>query len=519
MLWGRVLSSQFPVPSKRRRLEIFLRTENRELRTFLMNSPSSAARYNQPIQHMRAREFRRKLRGNFRRKSSGLRMGWLTSFLLATFFLPSSLLASGFGDAARQLAQKISASSGPGAFALEITNRSSLDEKSVREVSSALQAGLDVEGVHITKAEQATGTVEIVLSESLRDYVWTAEITIGSDEKKVVMVSLPRPPAEPPFAPAFPIVLKTTFLLSQERPMLDFALVDMPGGSRLIVLEADAVSVYRHQGAIPGSSNSAGNSTGRWQLEASLPIAHSRPFPRDLRGRLLLRRDHLFDVYLPGTFCRTNSSPAAPLTIACNDSDDPWPLAPVASLGSLGSDDNGVRAFFASKRNFFTGALSPAIGKISNVPSFYSAAALPRSNYTLWAFAAVDGSLHLVDGVTDQAIRGVKWGSDVAAVHSSCGGGTQLLASEVESPRRGEKEHDDLRTDLRTGLRTGLRTDDLRAYEIPDRDPVAVSAAVEFVGQIAALWPESAGNGAAAIVRRTDTGWYEAYSISVFCGN
>lgn len=288
--------------------------------------------------------------------------------------------------------------------------------------------------------------------------------------------------------------------------MLDFALVDMPGGSRLIVLEADAVAVYRHQGAIPSAAspgavsptgpNSAGNSTGGWELEASLPISHSRPFPRDLRGRLLLRRDHLLDVYLPGTFCRTNSSVGAPLTIACNDSDDPWPLA------SLGSDESGVRAFFASKRNFFTGALSPAIGKISNVPSFYSAAALPRSNYTLWAFTAPDGSLHLVDGVTDQAIRGVRWGSDVAAVHSSCGAGTQLLASEVESPRLGEKEHDNL-----------------RAYEVPDRDPVAVSTMVEFVGQISALWPESGGNGAAAIVRRTDTGWYEAYRISVSCGN
>jgi len=32
--------------------------------------------------------------------------------------------------------------------------------------------------------------------------------------------------------------------------------------------------------------------------------------------------------------------------------------------------------------------------KISNVPAFYSAAALPHSTYTLWVFAAVDGSLH-----------------------------------------------------------------------------------------------------------------------------
>jgi len=414
------------------------------------------------------------------RTSSGLRLGWLTSLLLATVFLPSSFLcASTLGDAARQLAHKIAAATGPGAFALEVTNRSSLDDKSVREVRSALEAELRVEGVHTAKGEQAMGTVEVVLSESLREYVWTAEIVIGSDEKKVVLVSVSRSPTGTTFAAALPIILKTTLLFAQEQPMLDVALIEMPGGSRLSVLGDGTVAIYRQQGTNPA---------GRWELEASLPITHSRTFPRDLRGRLLLRRDHLFDVYLPGTFCR--SSAVAPLTLACNDTDDPWPLT---------SDDSGVRAFFASARNFFTGALSPGIGKISNVPSFYSAAALPRSSYTLWAFAAVDGSLHFVDGMTDQAIRGAqsRWGSDLAAVRSSCGTGTQLLVSESGDAER----------------------DGLRAFEIPDRDPVAASSAVEFDGRIVALWPESSGNGAAAIVRRKDTGWYEAHRVSISCGN
>jgi hypothetical protein len=443
-----------------------------------MNSPRSTTRYNHRIPHMRART------------SSGLRLGWLTSFLLATVLLPSPLCASSLGDTARQLAHKIAAAAGPGAFALEVTNRSSLDEKSVREVRSALEAELHVEGVHNAKAEQAMGTVEIVLSESLREYVWTAGIAIGSDEKKVAIVSMPRSPTGASFAPALPIVLKSTLLFAQEQPMLDAALVEMPGGSRLLVLADGAVEIYRRQGAsLAGNSNAT--SPGRWELEASLPIAHSRAYPRDLRGRLLLRRDHLFDVFLPGSFCR--SSAVAPLTLTCNDTDDPWPLTP---------EEGGPRAFFAASRNFFTGALSPGIGKVSNVPSFYSAAALPRSSYTLWTFAAVDGSLHLVDGITDQAIRGVQWGSDVTAVHTSCSTGTQLLASEGENFGHGDADRDGL-----------------RAFEIPDRDPVAASAAVEFDGRIVALWPESGGNGAVAIVKRKDTGLYEAYRISISCGN
>ncbi len=441
-----------------------------------MNKPLSTTRYNQRIPHMQARESTR--------TPSGLRLAWLTSFLLATVFLPSSLCASNLGDTARQLAHKIAAAAGPGAFALEVTNRSSLDDKSVREVRSALEAELQVEGVHATKAEQAMGAIEVVLSESLREYVWTAEIVIGSDEKKVAMVSLPRSLTRTPFAAALPIVLKATLLFAQEQPMLDVSLVEMPGGSRLIVLDDGKVAIYRHQGANPAAPNPA----RAWELETSSPIAHSRTFPRDIRGRLLLRRDHLFDAYLPGMLCRSNSSAVAPINLICNDTDDPWPLTP---------DEGSVRAFYAASRNFFTGALSPGIGKVSNVPSFYSAAPLPRSRYTLWVLAGVDGSLHLVDGMTDQEIRGAKWGSDLAAVHSTCGTGTQLLVSESGDTER----------------------DGLRAFEIPDRDPAAVSSAVEFDGRIVALWPESSANGATAIVRRKDTGWYEAYRVSISCGN
>ena len=405
--------------------------------------------------------------------SGGLRLFRLTSFLLATVFLPSSLFASNLGDAARQLAHKIASVTGPGAIALDITNRSSLDDKSVREVRFALEAQLRIEGVRTAKADQAMGSVQVTLSESVREYVWAAEITIGSDETKVALVSLARAQPGATSVSAMPVVLRKMFLFAQEQPILDAALVDMSGGSRLLLLDDSKVTVYRQQ-------------TGNWEQEAALAIVHSRTFPRDLRGRLLLRRDHLFDVYLPGTFCR--SSAAAPLTLACNDSDDPWPLT---------AEDNSVRAFFAPARNFFTGALSPGIGKVSAVPSFYSAAALPRSKYTLWLLAAVDGSVHLIDGITDQAIRGLHWGSDLAAVHSSCSTGTQVLVSEAGDPER----------------------DSLRAFEVPDRDAVVASSAIEFDGRIAALWPETSGNNAVAIVKREDTGWYEANRISISCGN
>ena len=91
--------------------------------------------------------------------SGGLRLGWLTSLLFATVFLPSSLFASNLSDAARQLAYKVASVTGPGAIALDITNRSSLDDKSVHEVRIALEAQLRIEGVRTAKADQAIASV------------------------------------------------------------------------------------------------------------------------------------------------------------------------------------------------------------------------------------------------------------------------------------------------------------------------------------------------------------------------
>src|SRR5215470_5962899 len=324
--------------------------------------------------HFKTPRYNHRIRKMQVHSSGGPRLDWLLPFFLLILF-SANLSASVFGDTARQLAHKIASVTGPGVIALEVSNRSSLDERSLHEARSALEAQLRLECVRTASAEQAMGTVQVTFSESLHEYVWSAEIAVGADEKRTALVSLPRPNSGTAAPAAMPVILRRTFLFAQERPILDAALIEMSGGARLIVLDDVSVAAYHQQ-------------SGRWEQEANLPVTHSRSFPRDLRGRLLLRRDHLVDAYLPGAVCRSGST--FPLTLACNDTDDPWPLT---------ADEGAVRAFFAPARNFFTGALSPGIGKLSNVPSFYSAAALPRTNYTLWIFTAVDGSVHLADGI------------------------------------------------------------------------------------------------------------------------
>lgn len=153
-----------------------------------------------------------------------------------------------------------------------------------------------------------------------------------------------------------------------------------------------------------------------------------------------------------------------------------------------------LAAFFAPTRNFFTGVVTPPVGKINAVPKFYSAAFVPRDRYTLWLFAATDGKVHMVDGMSDQASR-LEWGSDITTMKTSCGAGWQVLAASA-------------------GNEGG---DSFRAYEFPDRDPIAVSPPIELPGGLSALWTEARGDSAVAIVNNRETGSYEAYRLAVAC--
>jgi len=393
-----------------------------------------------------------------------------TFSLAILFVLTLDGFAADWSQPEQQLARKIAAVTGPGAAAFDLRNQSTLTKKDVDEITHGLRAQLEANGLRFAAPEQAAAAVTITLSENLQDYVWVAEIHQGTNEPVIAMVNIPRSDLARTLHEPSPLVIRKTPLWAQDERILDIAVFEeMTGMSHLAVLSTEQVTLYRFQ-------------DGRWQLDQAMPIAHPRPWPRDLRGRLILRADHLFDAYLPGVFCQ--SSKAGPLSLTCHGSDDPWPL---------GGEPN-ISVFFAPNRNFFTGVLAPGIGKQTSTAKFYSAAPIPRANYTLWIFVATDGSQHMLDGVTDQTAH-LNWGSDLAGISTSCGAGWQVLTT-----ARGEAP-----------------TDTIRAYEFPDRDPVLVSAAIDFPGIITALWPEAKGKSAIAVVHNTETGSYEAFRITVSC--
>ncbi len=388
--------------------------------------------------------------------------------LLALLLVLCSPVAAQWNDSAANLARDIAAITGPGTVALAVRNISSLTADNIPVIKRDLQTQLRATGIRVVNSN-AAADLKLTLSENAQGYVWVAEIRQGNDTK-VAIVSAPRLQSAAAQLSGPLVAIRRSQLWSQTAPMLDVAPLQAGAEPHMVVLDTENVTLYKLI-------------SGRWTLEQQFAVPHTRPWPREPRGRLVLARDHLFDVYLPGIVCSSTATP--PLSLNCRAGDDPWPITAAQT------------ALFWASRNFFTGVVTPPIGKVTSVPAFYSAAGLPRASYTLWAFARTDGSVHLMDGVNDVALRARDWGSDLAAVKSSCGAQTQLLV---------------------TATGDGETPDVVRAFEIADREPVEVAAQVEFVGPVTALWTAPGGQSAIAIIRNLNTGNYDAFELAITCG-
>ena len=123
----------------------------------------------------------------------------------------------------QQLARKIVAVTGPGAVALTVENRSSLNKRDNEIVQNGLRSALETAGLRYVNAEQAAATVAISLSENSAAYVWVAQIRQGAAEAAVVMVSAPRPAGLMAAHESVPLSLRKIELWTQADPILDVA--------------------------------------------------------------------------------------------------------------------------------------------------------------------------------------------------------------------------------------------------------------------------------------------------------
>ena len=353
--------------------------------------------------------------------------------------------------AARELARNVAAAVAHEPVAVSLKNLSTLGAAETAEIRRVFESELKVTGLPATE-------VRLTISENLTQFLLVAEIQRGA-ERQVLLESWLRTPAastaSPPDKPSR-VTLEKKLLWEQDLPILDVAQAD---GAMLVL---DPTSVLLLRGA----------------ERQSAPISPAHPWPRDIRGRLSVSQpgsNLAFTAWLPGTICQGSAQPQ--LTVVCQDSQDPWLLAP------------GAIAVFAPDRNLFQGHIDIEPGGAHELPPFYSAA--PAGDG--WIFAAADGRARVYTRSWELSGNIDQWGSDIAGIQTPCG--VRILATRPTSL---------------------TEPDAIQSYEIGGAANPA-GPALEFSGPITALW--SAGNSATAVSRDLQTGRYAAYSLAPTCGS
>ena len=386
---------------------------------------------------------------------------WTAAVFAVVLALSATAWTADWTQPATQLARQIGALTGPTAASISYRNQSTLTSDQFQSARRALESQLRSGNVRLVSSN-AAAEIRVTFSENAQGFVWVAEVQKGPDVS-VTMVSADRATAVvgPVRTPA--MELRKTLLWSQPAQILDVAVID----PMMFVLDSEAVTLYRRSGAV-------------WQPEQSMAIVRENAWPRDLRGRLWAAHtsEMLFRAYLPGKICTSNGS--SPLNMTCRAGDDPWPLSPNQS------------AFYAPARNFFTGVLAPPLGKQGSVTPFYSAAVLPRGK---WIFARSDGTVHVQDPQIDTPLRNARWGSDIAALNSGCGSGSQVLATGTDSST----------------------PDAVHVLDVSDRDATEIAPAIELPGPVTALWTTFEGKTAVAVVHNLKTDRYDAFELAIAC--
>jgi hypothetical protein len=390
---------------------------------------------------------------------------WLCAFVFWIVAAASVLAqdAPSLPAAATEFVQLIQSRAGsPSAVAVTFQNLSSLSPERQEVLQNAIFNAFRNTNVRVVKPEQAVAEVHITFSEDWQGYLLIASIQQGSTGQTVIK-KLPRP-QQAQTAHATTLTIRKIPVWQQESAILDF----YQDNQNLLVLEPGQLSLYA-------------SDSGQWRLRQTLGIPHQNPWPRDARGRLEVHGSEI-NAFLPGTRC---SGKISPPSLDCRASDDPWPVDP------------GLVAFFSPRRNFFSGLLAGQSAGASVSP-FFSGATWQSGDQRLWLFTGTDGRARLFQNDLATPVTTFSgWGSTLAAIHSTCGAGWQLLAS---AP-----------TDT-------VRADSVQAIEISAHEALPVSAPVDLSGAVEALW--TAGNYGQVVngvLYSQTSGRYEAFTLTVVC--
>lgn len=390
---------------------------------------------------------------------------WRCALLL--FIVPATLAAQQeaqpLPNAANEFVQQILSRIGAStSISVDFQNVSSLSSDSQQSLQNTILNAFHGANARLVKPEQAQAEIQIAFSEDWQGYVWLATVKQGTNSQVVIKKIARMQTASSSHTPT--LTIRKIPVWQQEAQILDF----YQDNQNLLILELDQLSIYA-------------NDSGQWRPRQTLGIPHQTPWPRDLRGKLEVHGSHV-DAFLPGTRCSGTISPPA---LDCRESDDPWPVDP------------GLVAFFSPRRNFFSGLLAGQSAGASVVP-FFSGATWQNGDQRMWLFTGTDGHARLFQNDLAAPVATYNgWGSTVAAVHSNCGPGWQLLSSSPADT---------------------VRPDSVQAIEITGHEALPVSAPVDLSGDVEALWTAGNYNQVVnGVMHSQANGKYEAFTLTVIC--
>ena len=367
---------------------------------------------------------------------------------------PSLTRADTLDDAARQLARKVTAAFPPGeAVVVKLRNISSLASGEVAAVRRALEAELKGRGLRLVAESEPHVEIRVTLSENLEGYLWVAELARG-EGSAVAMVAVPRSPAFAPSSVPPAVVIRKQFLWEQEEPILDLVLAERSGGA------------WGRMYVLEPSAVDVYKSQGqRWVRSQSLPLPKPRVALRDLWGRLTVEADKMVAA-LPGIHC--NIAARSTPRVECQEIKFQWPPA--------------------------AGEVVVEHGK--KTPPWHSQATLESEGRRVQVIAGMDGRARLYEDGPEPIATFTGWGSELASLRSGCGSGWQLLVTRASD---------------------WTEPDVVIAYEISERQAVALSSPLDLPGPVMVLRSAGDVESAIAVARNLRTGRYEAYSLSISC--
>jgi len=405
------------------------------------------------------------------------------SLLLAAFLIaiPASSRADSLEDAARALARKlISTNKKNLASSYAWENRSSVSTATSERMREAFEA--EFERLR-SRLDFAPGAELSILITEGPSHIYLLAEDSSHDQEFIGSVTFPK--SQFPAAERIATVrtLDRQLLWQQPEMILDLAQSNDPSGKPdvMVVLGQEILSLYKWN-------------QEKWVLKDATHLPNRRPLLRGLRGEIHLE-DHFFQFHLPGFEC--DGDAWQKLSFECEEQSGIW----------RAGFDPALPFSMDAGRNFFTVDPHYIGPKRFSLVGFFSVAPYDQSRVHFQdqkALAGADGHTYVyLSGNEREKIPEslerlpVNWGSDLVELSADCRERSLVLAS-------GAGDHSS--------------QDTLQGFEVDPKAVTPVTAVTELPGPILALKSVSESE-VIAIVFHLTTGNYEAYRVTIGCGD